>query len=670
MSLINNTNNNYYATLEDFGAIGDGIHDDRSAWQSLLNTKPVNINCNPNATYYLSGEVFTKNSVNIYGNGAIFLSSSPLSSNSMSYKDIIGTYSKGDVVLNLSDSIDIAVGTRALIYYGCDNNDSWYIANQRNPNELGITSQLVTVESINGSQIIINKGLDQSPYQGYAFRLYLINDEQPVIHDLNFHIQGKYYANKYSCNMTFNRCSFSYVGSEDRLSIRFQTCFNMIWKECTFNELTQLGINYGSSNCVVEQCTFYDGYPHDGLLVTFAGCVHILSKNNKFLHRNGPISNTVSGVYFGAKSRYCVSEDDYVDGIGLGFRAMFGCLYTTFSRFISKHTVATYAVIISCAQYTTIKSCKIYGTIRTLDVDHLYIVDNYLLSNYRGVGTPPLMIDLNRIDSAVRANDYAIIGNTIQGELRSWVSIDNLIVERNKAEIFNTVTNGSCVNVKISDNTFGWLRLYGVLGGSITGNNIDYTTLDDSALSKPSAVEFAQHNYLDDFSGNRIKHPALGIYRGNTSPLCAINFRTGNNVIALIDCNLGITSASSPANESVASNYISAGGKACLDGYGAKHQRYWLWLGSEWVLADNTGIIATYNLSFKPNANGIFSASPRTLKPISIGDRVIVNCPMLNPSEGEYLAEVTAQNTLQIFYRDYTGAPSVVNHTVYVTVSR
>lgn len=661
---------NFYVTPELFGAVGDGVTDDTQAWQALFDSKPKIVMCDPKATYYLSGSVFTKNSIKIHGNGATYVSPLPLRTEPMPYKNIIGTYSKGETILSLSNLDGISIGTRALIYYGCDNSDAWYIANQRNPDELGITSQLVTIEGISGSQVTINTGLDQAPYAGYPFRLYLINEEQLIVNNLKFHVQGTYYANLYSCNMLFNDCSFSYVGSADRINLRVQTCFNLEWRNCKFNELTQLSLTYGTSNCAVNRCTFFDGYPHDGLLVTYAGCVHIISKNNQFLHRQGTTSATVAGVYFGAKSRYCVSEDDYVDGIGLGFRAMFGCLYTTFSRLVVKHTAATYAAIITNSQYTTIDNCKIHGSVRTLDVDNFYMHDNYLLSDYRGNGLPPLMIDLNRIDSSVHANDYKLIGNTVQGEMRSWVTIDDLMVEKNKAAIFNTVTNGSCTNVKISDNDFGWFRLYGALGGYVTNNNIDYSELDDSVLNKPSAVEFSQHMYLQDFSGNRIKHQSLGVYRSNTNSLCAIDNTGGNNITAPINYNLGITSSSSPGNQSVASNYIGAGGKACVDDYGIDHQQYWLWLGSEWTLSNNTGIIATYPLSFKPIANGVFSASPRILKPIFTGDNVIISCPMLSPANGQYFAEVTANDTLQIYYRDYTGLTDVVNHTVYVTVLR
>ncbi|TPU09466.1 hypothetical protein FJV00_10855 [Acinetobacter baumannii] len=652
---------------EDFGAKGDGVTDDLIAWQAMLDSRPSQIDCNPNANYIVSDKVYIRNNVVINGNNAIYTSPKPISTTQMLSYDIVGAPSKSTISLSLSSVLGLNVGDRVMIYYGGDNSDQWYTDNRRNPEKIGITSQITNILSIDGNTITIANGLDFDLDPTKTSRIYKIHNITPRINNLNFKLHGNYYDHTYSCNMYFYKCTFSHRDLEGEITFRDQTSYNTIFNNCIFNTRLKLMYGYGSHSGIVEDCTFFDGVEHDAVLITYAGAVGILSMRNKFYRNGSYYSPNVAGIYFGAKCRDCVSMDDFVDGLALGFRIMFGAVGCQIVRMVTQHINSTYVGLIDKSQRIKIKDCTFKEKIvRTLDVDDFEFSGNTMLSNYRGTGVPPLKLDLNRVDTAVKAKNYLIKDNEIQGEMRTWISVDNLKVLNNIAAIWNSVTSVTSFDTQIKDNRFGWVRLYHCMRALITGNIIDYNLLDSIEFPKDSALELYGNTFINEFRGNTIIHPSKGVLKtGGGFNIVSIG---DNNIFSPQAYDIGVSQSTPPLTGESVLKYVGIGTKARTNEYGISSKKYFSWDGSKWVLDSDFGKIYTYELNYTPVANGVFEAYSRTIQGISIGDNAIIECAGITPDKAEYIAKVTAANTLQIYYRNFTSDTTSVKHTVYVTI--
>ncbi|UAW10085.1 tailspike protein [Acinetobacter phage APK20] len=658
----------HYVTPEMFGAVGDGVTDDLLAWQTMLDTKPHLVHCNPNATYYVSAKVYSKAGVVIEGNGATYVGPKPITSVDMVTSSIVGAHSKDTTIVTVADGSLFSAGDRVMVYFGQDNSDAWYNANQRNPDALGITSQITNILSVSGNTLTLSAGLDSDVVTGYTSRVQIIYDYKTVIKHLNIGLTGTYYDNRNACGVQHYHCHFYQAGNApDETTYRDQTSFNTIFGMCTFDERLKVMYGYGSYAGLTIDCEFKDGVAHDGVWITYAGPVHCHSVRNRFYRNNSGIySSTVAGVYIGAKSRYCHSIDDYVDGLAIGFRVMFGAMDCQVIRFIAQHTKSTYhAILTNVQRIKVIGGYFSSGQFRTLDVDDFELTGNTFKTSYRGVGVPPLVVDLNRASPTVPAKNYVIKDNVIDGELRTWVAVDKFEITGNTAALFNSVTSAQSFNVKVHNNTFGWLRLYNYVA-SVVGNKIDYSLLDATAYPKSQALELYGNTWLTEFSDNHIVHPSLGVEKtGGGFNVIAL----GENMVkAPVQYSIATSENVPPTNGTYVTNNISVGFKARLGGYGVTTKAYWVWSGSAWVLDSDYGRKYTYNLSFNPVANGVFTASPRTITGIAVDDNVIIDSPSVTPNIGQYFAKVTAPNTLSIYYKDYSGLSTTVSHTVYLTI--
>ncbi|MFX5638047.1 hypothetical protein ABTD81_17840 [Acinetobacter baumannii] len=250
--------------------------------------------------------------------------------------------------------------------------------------------------------------------------------------------------------------------------------------------------------------------------------------------------------------------------------------------------------------------------------------------------------------------------------MRLWVGVENIDIENNKMVIFNTVTSVSSKNIRFSNNTCSWVRFYNYSGAIVTDNTIDYYTIDQSANTRTSAFECYGNTWIKRFSGNHIKHPSIGLLESGGGFHI---FALGDNIIkAPTEYSISQTDAQPPSTGTFVTDNLPIGFKCRVAGYGVSNKSYWSWNGTSWLLEGDYGKRYTYNLSFIPTANGLFIASPRTIVGIKPSDNVIIDSPFVSPSTGEYIAKVTANDTLQIYYRNFTSDTTPVNHTVYITI--
>ncbi|MFX5638046.1 hypothetical protein ABTD81_17835 [Acinetobacter baumannii] len=344
-------------TTEMFGAKGDGVTDDTAAWQAMLNTSPKLVNCDPKAVYITTSKVYSKGEVTINGNGATYISNKPITSNAMIQSSILGAHSKGVTEVVVANGNLFSVGDRVMIYFGQDNSDSWYVTNQRNPDQLGITSQITNILAINSNVLTLSNGLDSEVVTGFTSRVQKLYDYKTKINNLRIGLKGTYYDNLNACGVEHFKCQFFQAESAPaETTYRDQTSYGTIFNSCTFDERLKVMYGYGAHSGLTIDCEFKDGVEHDGVWITYAGPVNCLSIRNKFFRNSrGYYSDTVAGVYIGAKSRYCKSIDDYVDGLAIGFRVMFGAQDCDITRFIAQHTKATYHAILTNCQRIKVK---------------------------------------------------------------------------------------------------------------------------------------------------------------------------------------------------------------------------------------------------------------------------------------------------------------------------
>ncbi len=661
---------------EFHGGVGDGVTIDNTAFISLLATNPNSIELNPSATYLLDSATtptFTDSCV-INGNGATIimdqrwnLQKTPMWGSFLSEAAV-----KGQTVLKMAFMTNYAVGAEVLVFQnlglGGAAIDPYFASVQDDVDNGDYSSHINYITAVD----TVNKTITlRTPLQFNApiqTAIYVTTSKKLVFKNVNFIFQGDTAAYRMldNCdNIAFKDCTLrEKAGLNAGVSLRLNTCYKVLFNRCDSKGII-ISCEYGSNFCGMIDSTMAASGFGDALFTAWCAATNCFSVRNKYLASDFMYTGSITaGVYFGAKSRNCVSMDDDVSGLPFGYRAQWGAVNAQFIRPAYRNPTGSYSLFSDYSHNTHVIDGKFYDKpVRTVGVYGLVMRGNLLDSGWRGEAIPiPLMLDLNRsTDTTMVRPDYVIEGNKVIGGARTWVALKDSVLANNMMTYFRTTNGGTFTNLKVSGNTFGNFLLQHSVGTSFTDNTVDDAILQSgTGIGNDAAVKF-DYEAVANMSGNTIRHPSVGLLTGHPSSFVNAITESNNRIFAPTPRNTGVTDTAQPTIASGAAQlYRGQEYRSSVIGSNV----VWRYNGTSWVKGYSSYPQITYTQpSFANTPNGLTTfPTTRTIQGAAVGETVLVstNSSDIGEANGKYFARVTAANTVTVYYQDKTGVEATV----------
>lgn len=629
--------------VDALGIIGSG--NETAKLQAILDKLPRNVTLNPDKVYNTSGKLFVKSDCVIDGQGATINCTAPISTPEMIGSDVAELV-KGAFTITVVDSSKFSIFDDILVYYNEDNSDTWYTNNQLNLDELGITTQKNQILGISGNVLTL-KHANESKLSSIAARVstvYKIPQNNIVVKNITFNVNANSWGFLRCAGIRFENCRYRKVGG-NLVGFSVQMGYQVNFLGCELGEGLALGFNYGSYNCYAQRSTFYAGRDFDGLLLTYAGSNFITSRDNKFLVRNSTAKLANSGLYWGAKSRYCHSYNDIVVGLDYGFRVMFGAQKCSINNMTTKQ-LGTYSGFVS---YSGVEINNFVGydkPIRTINAENLTIKGGFLFSTDKS--TTPVLLDINRSQTSDIRNNYRIEGLVCEGKAAIVLGVNSFSLLNNSFKMLEHYASAISKDWIVSNNRAGSMFFSFARNFKLDNNIID-DALDNNAPAY--GLRFRSNCHVSSFNGNMIKNQTLGI--GREQETAIIYLAHGNNNI-IAPTAMSIYVALPPNNAELNS--------LCGDGFKILHDNFFT-KGGVWTKRNGNWVINTVDVTYDPpslSAAGTAGASVTTTVTLAgavIGDAVYASFNRYS-ADIEIIATVSSTNTVTVKFKN-TGASPV-----------
>lgn len=309
-------------TVTDYGVVGDGS-DESVKMQLAIDSGIVRIP--DNLSVSLSDVTIHKGTEFHFGINSALISTKKDAIKFERNKEVAlsGSYLKNTTTVN-SNIIINEQYEFAHIIRRFDSSDDWYIANAKNPDELGFQGLVLKVKSISGSSIELESPIPFDLPEGCTVNLYNQKDTHffggKII---NADSGSTYLYNSNRCSdIYFHRTVFDFSGNG---GCRHDVSANVHFNKVTLKNRKGNGsifFGYGSDLSTVTDSIFLGGKGGDAQLIAFAGTRNVISQRNTFLTE---IDSSASiGLYFGGKTVSCRSIDDKFTGGKYGFYSAYG----------------------------------------------------------------------------------------------------------------------------------------------------------------------------------------------------------------------------------------------------------------------------------------------------------------------------------------------------------
>ncbi|EMD9792847.1 hypothetical protein [Acinetobacter baumannii] len=684
----------YKSTPEYYRLISDV--DDIPMFQRLVATNPSKIILQPGKTYDLKNytAVLQKSCV-IEGNHAIVKVSGTnvgFTPKPMVRSKITALAAKGDFDVYVTDASLFSVGDKIHIYIGADTTlapDPYYESIQYDETDVGYTGQLNVVAAVDlatNKVTLKNKLLYKTSDKGYLQKIY---DDVFKFKDFSLQHDGLTSSNlfyNYVCNLFSNIKVINPDGglkglspnqSFNSIKLIHQSSFNCHYVGAYFGKATCVHFNHGTINFSVWKSHFDAQFRTDGALVMYAGPVNGLSYKNTFLWHSFKFNDVevidAAGVYFGAKCRDCTSNFDNLNGFYNAFRGYFGSYNAKILNPVLENSKGSTMQMVGGFDLLVQGGWFDYPAY-TRFCPRSKILDNDFLSSWVD-GSTDMINAFQVFPKATNVLDnmesITIIGNRFRGNLSISVGLNKGDIVDNDAALISLYSTSASVNkTKISDNRVGGINIRRSFDVDIFNNTIDDTPLRNLTTKRLGGIQ-TSGEVVGRAYNNTIIAESVGIYNetANRSLDNALqDFNNNINAPTKVRMNLNLTT-NTPVLNAANKALVGSGALFSIDSSEYKWKLKSFDSAAEFVKADRNGNETySYSLSFTPVANGIYSAGPRTVKGVLVGDQVLITCPTLSPSDGEFIAKVTNTDVVQIYYRNFTASTAAISHTVYVTV--
>lgn len=662
---------------EFHGAKGDGITPDNAAFSALMATKPATIEADPKATYLLdsTSPVTVDDSCVFNGNGCTVImdqrwniQKTPMWGSQLSEAAV-----KGQTVLKMAFMTRFTVGAEILVFQNLGLSgatiDPYFLSVSNDVDNGDYSSHINYVTAVDMVNKTITLAIPLRFNAPIQTAVYVTDRKKLTFVNTNIILRGGadgFRMIDNSCNIDFIGGSIVQADGEDNnVSLRVNTC-----KDVMFAGVKQKGVNisieYGSYNCAVRVGQGVSLGHGDAVVMIWCAATRCYTERNNFTPSEKMKAGSITaGVYIGAKTRDCWSDNDCVDGLPYGFRAQWGAVNPKFESPVAKN-IKTYSLFSDYSHNVQVLHGKLYDKpLRTVGVHGLTLKDTLLDSGWRGeAGEIPLMLDLNRgNETDMVREDYTITGNTVIGAARSWLALSKSSFSNNNMTSFRFANAGVMKDTYFNGNTLGNFYAQNTVNCGFTNNTVDHSILVSGTLagSDVAAVHFYGQTVVN-MAGNTIKHPTCGVKR--TTPTSQVNCITdggGNNIIAPTQWDTGVDDTTAPTIATGAA-YLSRGLEYKSNVPGSKV--VWRYSGSAWVKGFTSNPQLTYTQGSFPNTPGGRTefTTKRTIAGAEVGDTVEVstNSEDIGEVNGKYFARVTAVNTVTVYYQDYSKVAQTV----------
>ncbi|WP_227546728.1 hypothetical protein [Acinetobacter calcoaceticus] len=670
--------------------------DDIPMFQRLVATNPSKIFLQPGKTYDLKSytAVLQKSCV-IEGNNAIVKVSGSnvgFTPKPMIRSKITTLAAKGDFDVFVTDASLFNVGDKLHIYIGADTTlgaDPYYESIQYDEFDVGYTGQLNVVAAVDTATNKItlkNKLLYKTSDKGYLQKIY---DDVYNFKDFSLQHDGLsspalfYY---YVCNLFSNIKLVNPNGGVKGVSpsqtfnlvkLIHQSSFNCHYVGAYFGKATCVHFNHGTINFSVWKSHFDAQFRTDGALVMYAGPVNGLSFKNTFLWHSFKFNDVevtdAAGVYFGAKCRDCTSNFDKLNGFYNAFRGYFGSYNAKILNPVLENSKGSTLQMVGGFDLQIEGGWFDYpGYIRFCP--RAKMINNDFISSWVD-GATDIVNAFQVFPKATNVLDnmeaLTVQDNRFKGNLSISVGLNKGDIVDNDAALISLYSTSASINkTKISDNRVGGINVRRSFDVDIFDNTIDDTPLRNLTTKRLGGIQ-TSGEIVGRAYDNTIIAESVGIYNETENRSLDIALQEFNNNInapTKVRMNLNLTT-NTPVLNAANKALVGLGALFSIDSSEYKWKLKSFASAAEFVKADRNGNEAySYSLSFTPIANGIYTASPRTVKGVLVGDQVIITCPTLSPTDGEFIAKVTNTDVVQIYHRNFTASTTPILHIVYVTV--
>lgn len=670
--------------------------DDIPMFQRLIATNPSKIILQPNKIYDLKTyTAVLQNSCVIEGNNAVVKVSGTnvgFTPKQMIRSKITTLAAKGAFDVFVTDASLFNVGDKLHIYIGADTTlaaDPYYEAIQYDESDVGYSGQLNVVAAVDTSTNKItlkNKLLYKTSDKGYLQKIY---DDKFIFKDFSLQHDGLsspalfYY---YVCNLFSNIKLVNPNGglkgtspsqSFNLVKLIHQSSYNCHYVGAYFGKATCVHFNHGTINFSVSKSHFDAQFRSDGALVMYAGPVNGLSYKNTYVWHGFQFNNVEvtdgAGVYFGAKCRDCTSNFDNLNGFYNAFRGYFGSYNAKILNPVLENSKGSTLQMVGGYDLQVLGGWFDYpGYVRFCP--RAKIINNDFISSWVDGATE--MVNAFQVfpkTTNVLDNMEALTvqDNRFKGNLSISVGLNKAdIVDNDAALISLYSTSASVLNTKIASNRVAGINIRRSFNVDIFDNTIDDNPLRNLTSERLGGIQ-TSGEVVARVYGNTIIAESVGIYNETTNRSLDNALQEFNNNInapTKVRMNLNLTT-NTPVLNAANKALVGLGSLFSIDSSEYKWKLKSFNTSAVFVKTDRNGNEAySYSLSFTPVANGVYTASPRTIEGVLIGDQVVVTCPTLSPSDGEFIAKVTGTDTLQIYHRNFTASTTPISHTVYVSV--
>lgn len=388
-------------------------------------------------------------------------------------------------------------------------------------------------------------------------------------------------------------------------------------------------------------------------------------------YRGEVLQTDGAGLYFGAKCRNCVSLLDTFDGFYIAARLLFGAENCIIDGAVTRNTKQQ-SLSALAAHELIVRNCSLDNSIYLRHANKLKLINNPKIGSawVSGSSVNPAALTLAADPQNAELYEVVIEGNNFGGAVNINAPLVNPKIKGNEAPSFTLYpsdANARITKGEFSGNTGGGLTLRNVLGMAIHGNNLDDFRLRNLTTKRDSTITISS-NVVCDIYDNYIAGELVGIKNQTNNPAFSnVVSERNNRIYAPTNLELGVLS-SPPYLIAAHKAFAPVGAIArASDGKGYKLKDY-TGASPVWAKVDSKeNEIYSYNLSFPPIANGVFTTT-RTISGVEIGDQVAITAPTINPAVGEFTAKATAANTVTIYYKNFTAEVATVTATVYLTI--